>query len=242
MSNHYPAKQYPLRIKWQLLAGMLLLFTRTAFAQTGKISGEVSGKKEMTGAVVTLLKTKDSSIVKTTLCNADGRFEFELVKDNSYLVSVSYTGYAKYFSSSFEISENNPSVNLPVIVLQEAIKEMQEIKVTAKKPLSERKIDRVVMNPDAHIGNAGATCLEVLEKAPGVMIDANGIISLKGKQGVMVFIDDKPSYLSAADLAAYLRSLTAGSVETIELMTNPPAKYDAAGNAGVINIRLKKIR
>ena len=97
-----------------------------------------------------------------------------------------------------------------------------------------------MLNPDAIIGNAGGNALEVLEKAPGIQVDVNGNISFKGKQGVMVFVDDKPTYMAALDLANYLRSLPAGSIEIVELMSNPPAKYDAAGNSGIINIRLKK--
>ncbi|MGF1925207.1 MAG: outer membrane beta-barrel protein, partial [Bacteroidia bacterium] len=104
----------------------------------------------------------------------------------------------------------------------------------------ERKIDRTVVNVDALISNAGTSALDVLEKSPGVSVDQNGSISLKGKQGVTIFIDDKPSYLSGADLENYLRSLPSSMVDQIELMTNPPAKYDAAGNAGIINIKTKK--
>lgn len=217
-----------------------ILLSVTAIAQTGKITGTLSGKKELTGTVISLLKAKDSVLIKTTLSEADGSFEFIQLKEGAYIISVSHIGYTKYYSEPVTISSVNNSIQLQSIILTEAIKDLQEIKVTAKKPFVERKIDRVVVNPDVLIGNAGATSLEVLEKAPGVMVDVNGNISLKGKQGVMVFIDDKPTYLSAQDLANYLRSLPAGSIETIELMTNPPAKYDAAGSAGVINIRLKK--
>lgn len=214
----------------------------SSLAQTGKITGEIRGSKELSGAIVTLLKAKDSIFYKTAFCNSEGKFEFELVKNGTYFIMISHVGYQKYFSNVFEISADKLLAQLPAIELKEASKELQEIKVQAKKPFIERKIDRVVVNPDALIGNAGATSLEVLEKAPGILVDVNGIISLKGKQGVMVFIDDKPTYLAAADLAGYLRSLPAGSVESIEIMTNPPARYDAAGSAGVINIKLKRNR
>lgn len=218
---------------------ILILLTKFATAQSGKISGRITGIKEPAATVVSLLKAIDSSLIKTSLCEADGSFEMTGLKDGNYLVAVSHTGFKRYLSASVNIS-NSSSIQLPVINMEEAIKDLQEIKITGKKPFAERKIDRVVINPDALIGNAGISSLEVLEKAPGVMVDVNGIISLKGKQGVVVFIDDKPTYLSAQDLANYLRSLPSGSIESIELMTNPPAKYDAAGNAGVINIRLKK--
>src|SRR5205809_3628056 len=82
--------------------------------------------------------------------------------------------------------------------------------------------------------------MEVLEKSPGISVDNDGNISLKGKQGVIVMMDGKPTYLSAADLAAVLRNMPASSLDQIEIMTNPPAKYDAAGNSGIINIKTKK--
>lgn len=104
-------------------------------------------------------------------------------------------------------------------------------------PFVEKRIDRTVINPDALITNAGSSTLEVLEKSPGIQVDINGNISLSGKQGVMVYIDDKPTYLTSVDLANYLRSLPSSKLATIEIMTNPPAKYDAAGNAGIINIK-----
>src|SRR5688500_5348059 len=104
----------------------------------------------------------------------------------------------------------------------------------------EQKIDKTVINVDAAISNAGTTALDVLEKSPGVQVDKDGNISLKGKQGVMIMIDGRPSYLSGAELANLLKGMESSQLEQIEIMTNPPAKYDAAGNSGVINIKTKK--
>lgn len=118
--------------------------------------------------------------------------------------------------------------------------ELKEVKISGKKSYIEQKIDRTVVNVDALISNAGSNALEVLEKAPGVMVDQDGKISLKGQQGVVVLIDNRPTYLSETALTAYLKSLPSGSISQIELIPNPPARYDAAGGAGVINIRTKK--
>lgn len=117
---------------------------------------------------------------------------------------------------------------------------LKEVSVTAQKRFVENKIDRTVINVNALISNVGSNALEVLAKAPGVFVDEKGNISFKGKNGVLVLIDDKPTYLSASDLAAYLRSLPSETLAQIELMENPPAKYDAAGSAGLINIKTKK--
>ncbi|MFD2918612.1 TonB-dependent receptor domain-containing protein [Terrimonas rubra] len=223
----------------------LTAFLFTAFmtqAQTGKITGNISNfsRAELDGAVATLLAAKDSAFIKTSFIDSTGRFEFELLKTGAYLVSISPLGYQKYYSSVIHLTNEQPQVQLPGIILQKDVQALGEVSVTSRKPFVERKIDRTVINPDALITNAGTNALEVLEKSPGILVDADGNISLKGKSGVLVIVDDKPTYLSAADLAGYLRSLPSGSIDVIEIMTNPPARYDAAGNAGVINIRLKK--
>lgn len=118
--------------------------------------------------------------------------------------------------------------------------ELKAVSVTAKKKLVEQKIDRMVVNIDAMMSAAGTSALEVLEKTPGVQVDKDGNISLKGRQGVMVMLDGRPTYLSGAELANLLRGMEASQLEQIEIMTNPPARYDAAGNTGVINIKTRK--
>ena len=112
--------------------------------------------------------------------------------------------------------------------------------MTAKRPLIENKIDKTVVNVDASPTNTGLTALEVLEKSPGVTVDNNGNINLKGKQGVTILIDGKPTYLNGEDLTNYLKNLSANQLDQIEIMSQPSAKYDAAGNSGIINIKTKK--
>jgi hypothetical protein len=230
-------------IRLFLLPLFTLLLFNFAQAQTnsGKISGTVfdDTKKPLDGATVILLAAKDSSVVSTQLVNPDGGFAFKNVKDNTYLIKATYIGYKTYQSSPVVVSQQKP-VNLPPFILSLAGKKLNEVAITAKKSYVQQKIDRTVVNVGALISNTGANALEVLAKTPGVQVDADGNITFKGKSGVMVMIDDKPTYLSAANLATYLRSLPSSSLDQIELMDNPPAKYDAAGNAGVINIKTKK--
>jgi iron complex outermembrane recepter protein len=209
----------------------------------GKIMGTVknANQEAVLGATVTLTKAKNDALIKATFTDADGRFEFDKLNIDSCKITVSFVGLNKYNSEIIVLSSQNSHLELPLIVLLEAkTADLQEVTVTAKKPFVERKIDRTVINPEALISNAGTTSLEVLEKSPGVLVDVDGNISLKGKSGVVVFIDDKPTYLSAADLVNYLRGIPSSTIQSIEIMTNPPAKYEAAGNAGVINIKLKK--
>ncbi|TCD00202.1 outer membrane beta-barrel family protein [Pedobacter psychroterrae] len=118
---------------------------------------------------------------------------------------------------------------------------LDEVVIKSKRPLIQMEIDKTVVNVASMISSASSNTLEVLEKTPGVTVDTQGNISLNGRSGVMVLIDGKQMYLSGSDLAAYLKSLPGGNLDKIELMDNPPARYDAAGN-GIINIRLKKNR
>ena len=218
----------------------LLLFN-FAEAQTGKISGSVldEAKKPLDGATVTLVVAKDSAVVSNQLAEKDGGFTFQNLKDGIYLVKISYIGYQNYLSSPVSLADQK-AVKLAAFTLSPAGKALMEVAVTAQKSFIQQKIDRTVVNVGAMISNTGTNALEVLEKTPGVQVDADGNITFKGKSGVLVMMDDKPTYLSAANLATYLRSLPSSALDQIELMDNPPAKYDAAGNAGVINIKTKK--
>jgi hypothetical protein len=215
-----------------------LIYAQSA---TGKISGQVldAASKPVDGATVTLLSAKDSSLIKTELASTDGSFLFEKIKDGDYKIQVTTVGFKNYRSGAFSINPQNPAVTLAPIPLQQSGTELKGVSITSQKSFIEHKIDRTVVNVDALISNAGTTALDVLEKSPGVLVDQNGAVSLKGK-GVTIFVDDKPTYLSGADLEGYLRSLPSSALDQIELMPNPPAKYDAAGNGGVINIRTKK--
>lgn len=211
-----------------------------SFAQQGIIKGRVLGSGDGDIPIVNLLAAADSSIVKATLCDTAGAFEFDLLENGAYLAAIDHLGYESYISTPATVNGEHDVVTLQDIILQRSSGALQEVQVVASKPFVQRKIDRVVVNPDALISNAGTTALDVLEKSPGVLVDINGNISLKGKPGVVVFIDNKPTYMAAADLPNYLRSLSSSNIEAIEIMSTPPAGYDAAGNAGIINIKLKR--
>jgi len=155
-------------------------------------------------------------------------------------VVSSGAGFAKKISTPVLVEPGNKEHNLGTITLEPETKNLQGITVVARKPLIEQKIDRMVVNVDAAVTNAGTTVLEVLEKSPGITVDGDGRISLKGKQQVLVMLDGKPTYLGPVELTNLLRSMPSSSVDQIEIMTNPSAKYDAAGNSGIINIRTKK--
>lgn len=213
-----------------------------AQSKKGKIKGTIkdASEKNLQSATISLLKAKDSSSVKFAVANKNGEYEFVNISEGKYIVSVTSVGYEKVFSTVFEITEAIPEVSLAVITLAEKTKNLSEVTVTAKKPFIETKIDKTIVNVEASPTSAGATALEILEKSPGITVDNDGNISLRGKAGVIIMLDGKLSYLSAADLANMLKNMPASALDQIEIMTNPSSKYDAAGNSGVINIKTKK--
>lgn len=225
-----------------LLTVLTLSIVSQAQLTNGKISGQVidGSQKTIESATITLLRSKDSSVAKMTAAGKDGRFQFENVSEGSYMVFITAVGHQKAFSETFELNAVNPVIGLKVIELVPIAKSLSAVTVTGRKPLIEQKIDRTIVNVEAAVTNVGASALEVLEKSPGVSVDKDGNISLKGKQGVQIFVDGRPTYLSGADLANMLRNMTSNQLDQIEIMTNPPAKYDAAGNSGIINIKTKK--
>ena len=212
--------------------------------KTGKVSGQVQDQsnKPLAAVSVSLLKLADSSLVKTAVTGKDGKYEFESIADGEYLILTSSVGFEMTYSSSFSVSEASNAIQVAVLQMPHASKNLSDVTITAKKPFIETKIDKTVVNVDASPTNAGATALEVLEKSPGIMVNNDGAISLRGKAGVIVMMDGKPTFLSPSDLANLLKNMPASAIDQIEIMTNPSAKFDAAGNSGVINIKTKKGR
>jgi len=225
---------------------LFLAFTGTAFAQTAKLQGKVSGSlqdeqgKPMDYATVSLLRAKDSSVVKGALSNDAGLYIFEHVNAGNYIIKSTAVGFEKAISKVFSISENLPDFTVPILKMKPANSTLNTVTVTSSKPLIERKVDRTVMNVENSILAAGNSAMEILERAPGVSVDKDDNISIKGKQGVTVMINDKLTYLSSTQLATLLRSTDGTTISSIEIITNPSAKYDASGNSGIINIKLKK--
>jgi hypothetical protein len=231
-----------LRIVYLLLLSTFIALKGNAQNSGGKITGSVYDLRHnpLPGATVILHNLKDTAAKQTHIAGKNGAFIFDQLPIGVYSIAITHVGFTTYIDDHLNIMDTNTVINLPLIVLQPAASQrLNDVVITAKKPLIEQKIDRTIVNVDAMISAAGGNALEALSKSPGVIVDANDNISLDGKSGVLVLIDDKPTYLSGQDLAAYLRSLPAGMLDKLELISNPPARYDATGGA-VINIVLKK--
>ncbi len=219
-----------------------LIFTLTytsSYARPDDIHGLVTDKqnKSVEFANVVLLSATDSALVKAAITDESGKFIFEGIPVGNYIILVAQIGFEKY---SAHITLNGTNKDLPAIQLQNGAVNLKETTVSATKPLIEHHIDKTVVNVENSIISAGSTLIDILKRSPGVTVDNDGNVSLKGKQGVLIMMDGKPTYLSQADLTNLLKSLRSDDISQVEIITNPSAKYDAAGNSGIINVRLRK--
>lgn len=231
-------------MKFLLILGFVTLATNRVNAQTGsKILGNVQSDHlaAIPSASVKLFHASDSTSGQTIITNEKGQFEFSGLDSGTYYVSVTAISFNPSISNRFTISIDTTIV-LDTIRLNTSSVVLQNVTVEGYRQPVENKLDKIVVNINASPTNAGATALDILGRAPGVVVDNQGNVSLKGKAGVQILIDGKPTYLSPQDLAVLLKGMPAGQLSQIEIMSQPSALYDAAGNAGVINLKLGRNR
>jgi len=224
---------------------LLLILCALIFATT--VRGQVSGTLTDTNgsplsfATVVLLKSADSTIVRSALSDEKGHFALSAVPTGAYVIKVSSIGYANYLSAPITLDPSHPSYDAGTIRLKTSGKQLGEVVIRASKPLVQQEAGGLVVNVQNSLMTKGSSVLQVLARSPGVIIDQqSSAISLNGKSGVMVMLDGKLLRLSADQVAALLNGMTADDIDKIELLATPPAKYDADGNAGLINIVTKK--
>lgn len=223
----------------------LALVTSKASAQVSGV--ELSGRvRDAAGqpvgfATVALLKAEDSSLVKGAITTEAGTYQFTVSQPGVFRVMASQTGMQRVYSAAFSLSGTSGKKGLGDLVLHPDTHLLGEVKVTATKPLIQFEADKTVVNVENSAMSAGSNAWEVLEKSPGVTVDnSTNTIRLQGKTGVEIYLDGKPTYLSRDQLADMLKNMDASNIKSLEIMTQPPAKYDAAGNAGIINIVTRK--
>ncbi|MES2776003.1 MAG: TonB-dependent receptor [Bacteroidota bacterium] len=218
----------------------VLLLSSAASAQY-TISGNIVNvnSKPVANANALLLNPKDSTLVKGTISSAAGLFSFQNIAAGKYLLSYSFTGFQTIITAEVAVAGKPGLIDVGTITLEPETSQLNSVTVTAKRPMFEQKIDRMVVNVKNSITSTGGTVLDVLEKSPGVIVNKQGgSISMNGKDGVRVMINGKLSYMPASAIVQMLDGMNATNVDRIELITTPPAKYDAEGNAGYINIVL----
>jgi len=219
-----------------------LLPTVWVYSQITQIQGTIldENSEPLDFAMVSLHDATDNQLIMTEYTNELGKFNFDINQPGTYFLEVSYLGYEFYRSKPLEIS--NTTVQLKPIYLNAIENELSEVTITATRPIVEVRPDKTIFNVSGTINAAGENALMLLRKAPGVMLDNNENIVLLGRQGTLIYVDGKQLMLTGDDLKAYLQNINAEQIDRIDIITNPGAKYDAQGNAGIIDIRLKKER
>jgi hypothetical protein len=210
-----------------------LAIAQNNFSVSGKITG--IGNEPLAGAFLMLFS--DTTLQRTSVTDVDGKFLIEPLATGYYTIRVSNVGYDNYTTDVIHVAAN---VVLPDITMAAQKGQLKEVTVMAQKPFIEVKADKIIVNVENSIVSAGSSVMDVLQRSPGVNVDNNDNISLKGRQGVTIWIDGRPTPMQGADLATVLRSMPSNSVERIEIISNPGARFDAAGSAGIINIKTKK--
>ncbi|MEM9022939.1 MAG: carboxypeptidase regulatory-like domain-containing protein, partial [Bacteroidota bacterium] len=216
-----------------------LLGSSALLAQTHTVKGVIHNEAEevVPFAALSLFNSSDSTLSKTGVADGNGNFRLVGVPSGNYYLMASSVGHQPYSSAVFAV---NKDVTLPRISMAKSAQNLEEVTITGTKPVVEVQADRTVFNVQQTLSASGSTGLELLRKAPGVIVDNNDNVILDGKSGVQVYLDGKPLRLAGQDLTDYLKGMSSDEIESIELITQPSARYEAAGSAGIINIVLKK--
>ncbi|MFN0036130.1 MAG: TonB-dependent receptor domain-containing protein [Saprospiraceae bacterium] len=219
---------------------LFALCLAASVASAQKISGSAKQPDGTAAAYATVLlyNAADTVLVKGAVTDDAGKFEIENVASGRYFLNANLVGAGKGASPAFDY--NGGDKTLEAVTLQGPDKELAQVTVVARKPIVEVKADKTILNVEGNINSQGQNALELLRKAPGVTVDNNDNITLKGKNSVRFQIDGRDVPLDSKELAAQLKGMRAEDIAAIEMITNPSAKYDASGNAGIINFRTKK--
>lgn len=222
------------------IISIALFYSPALLAQTFSISGNITDTigKPLSQATVKLILSAQTKVHTVLKADDTGRFSFEAVKPGRYTLFITSVGFAPCTYGPFLLEKSNLFIPLKSTQLKADTTVLNEIDVTGRKKPIEIKPGKTILNMDKSLYTGSV--MDMISKAPGVQINSNGTISLKGKQGVLLMIDGKPAGLNGENITDLLQGMQSTSIDQIELMTTPPARYDAAGNAGVINIKLKK--
>lgn len=228
-----------------IVTALCLIISISIFSQQkiGTVSGSVIDKstgKPIENADVTLLSVKDSSVVKGTSTDADGKYVLTELPPGKFLLRANIVGYNFGMVSGITVNKDNPVVELEPVKLSLGETTTEEIVVEGEKSFIEFRPDKKVINVSKNLTTEGNTLLDLLREVPSVNVDQDGNVSLRGSEGVTITIDGRKSGLEGQNRNVILEQIPASDVESIELITNPSAKYEAEGSVGIINIILKK--
>lgn len=209
----------------------------------GKVSGKIVDAQSdlpVEYATVSLHRLKDSSLVSGAVSTEKGEFLMEALPFGKFFLKISFIGFETSKSDTFSIFPKNPEKYLGILKLNSSVQRLDEVEIKAEKEVMELRADRKIFNVDKSLVSVGGSATDILQNIPSVSVDIDGGITLRGSGNVNVLIDGKPSSLTGSDRAAVLKQIPASSIERIEVITNPSARYDPDGTAGIINVILKK--
>ena len=232
--------RYPLAILLFVLSLPSVFAQQAKVPGIGSVSGTLSDPKNNPVSYATLTLFKDSTVINGDLSKDDGSFKISGVGIGKYRLRIESIGVTTKWINSIDITADAPDKKLGKITVSSSDNTLQDVKITGEKAVMELKVDKKVFNVEQNTTTAGGSAADVLQNVPSVTVDPDGNVSLRGKSDVTILIDGKPSTLLGTDVASALESLPAGSIESVEVITNPSAKYDAQGSTGIINIITKK--
>ena len=207
----------------------------------GQVLADDTGEP-LQGATVAVLRVPDATLVTGGITNAEGWFRVANVPAGQYHVRISFIGFAPVEQADLQLSPDTPERDLGAVRLVPATAEAEGVEVTARRELMEVQIDRTVFNVKDQITAIGGSASDVLQDLPSIEVDIDGNVSYRGNENVAIHINGRPSTLSGEALASFLKSLSAETVERVEVIPNPSARYEPDGMAGIINIVLAKNR
>lgn len=212
-------------------------FDDVAGKVTGKVIDAVS-KQPIEYATITVLNKSTKNVINGTITDGTGSFVIKGLAPGNYIFKIQSLGYQEYTINTVSV-QKNASINLPVIALAKQENVLQGVTVTAKKPLVENKIDKMVFNAEKDLTSQSGVATDLLKKVPMVSVDVDGNVQLAGSSSIQFLINGRPSTAFGNNIADVLQAIPASQIKSIEVITNPGAKYDASGLGGIINIILK---
>lgn len=245
-----------------MLNRLILMVFATIFMLNALITGQVSEKGrpggmdkigKITGVVIDttnglpleyanilIYRQKDTSLVTGGITNPDGAFSIDELPAGQYIVKVKFLGYQPHYVSNIRVMPNSPEVNVGKVYLSMVTVKTEDVVITAEKDAVVHSLDKKVINVDKNFSATGGSATDVLQNVPSINVDVEGNVSMRGSSNLTILIDGKPSGMSALSSADVLNQIPASQIESIEIITNPSAKYDPEGTAGIINVVMKK--
>lgn len=234
-----------MKLQYQLCITLVLFLMGMSHVVVAQDNSTLTGQvKEMNGnglpyANIALVKADNGELITGAVSDDNGKFTLSTKEAGKAYLSVSSIGFVTYTSEAFELKPGLKK-DMGIVEIEEEMTALDEVTIQSSRPDVIIEADRTIVNIEGTVLAEGNTALDVVGRSPGVYVDADGNINLNGRSGVIVLLDDRQTYMSAEDLANFLRAMPADNIKSIEVISNPPAKFDAEGAAGVLNIKLKK--